>query len=383
MTRSRQWDWAAEGQAAAAQTAFVRAAWSALSSKARRQLFSRRTETELGWATRWGVNAPCMLAYARYLRDLQANSSDEPLGRKLRRGLMRVDHGSSVPPPPEVLAEIQRLDRLPDTGLSLSEKVAPNAIDEYRRHKLADDEAFLARPGLQYWETDKHYAERVPDYCLARRLRFPRFLDSATSSTPSSRLHEHVQWLVEFQVRGKDEAVIARSSGFFGTAGTKKVRRAIHVLAQLIGLVLRRKPSGRPRVTPPATLQEARLLRATLTRRFQEARNKSRSGLTSPLYEAEIRITIDEQFSSWTLQQQKELFHQIKSGHHMKPSDAAARLSACKFALSLRLVRRGRVSNVRRQHTGLRFQPFTAETEQTIAKEQMMATLRRRHHRSR
>jgi hypothetical protein len=136
-----------------AQNAFVTAAWSALSSEARRQLFVRRTETELTWATRWRVNAPCMLDYARRLRTEYANL-DGSSRRKLRQSRMWIAY-SRTAPPTELLAEVKRLDRLPDRGISLSEKVPAKAIDEYRRHKLEDDEVFLARPGLQPGETDK------------------------------------------------------------------------------------------------------------------------------------------------------------------------------------------------------------------------------------
>src|SRR6476646_4490456 len=139
MSRLQSPDRADEQKAAAAQNVFVREAWSALPPKARRQLFSRRTETELTWATRWRVNAPCMISQAQELRVLEASFRDEALGRKLRRGQLRVDVRISVPPPPGWLAELERLDRLPDWRLS--DKVVSNkALDEYGRKKLAEDE---------------------------------------------------------------------------------------------------------------------------------------------------------------------------------------------------------------------------------------------------
>jgi hypothetical protein len=137
----------------------------------------------------------------------------------------------------------------------LSEKVAPNVIEAYRREQLVDDDDFLARPGLQYWETDKYYTERLPDYRLARRLRFSRWIEVPSAVPPSSsKVGEHVQWLAECQVRGRDEAEVARSAGLVGAAGTMKVRRAIHVLAQLIGLSLSTKTA---RATTPHTARDA------------------------------------------------------------------------------------------------------------------------------
>ena len=210
MTRSRKPDRAVEEKAAAAQTAFVIAAWRALPPKALRQLFSRRMETELRWATRWRVNAPCMLDYARELRVLEASSRDEALGRKLRRGL-RVDVRISVPPPPGWLAELDRLDRLRDWRLT--DKVVSNkALDEYGRKKLAEDGDLLARPGLNPdIETDEEYLERAAVHCRARRLRFQRFVTSSRSPKQSPRLNQHVQWLIRYAVRGETITAIARA----------------------------------------------------------------------------------------------------------------------------------------------------------------------------
>lgn len=357
MTRSTKPDRADEQKAAAAQNVFVREAWSALPPKARRQLFSRRTETELLWATRWQVNAPCMVSHARELRALQASFPDEPLGRKLRRGLMRIDVRISVPPPPGWLAELERLDRLRDWRLS--DKVVPSqALDEYSRRKLADDEDLLARPGLNPdIETDEEYLQRAAAHCRARRLRFQRFVPSGRPPKPSPKLNQHIEWLVAFQVRGTDVAAIARHAGLVGAAGQARVRKTLHGVARLIGLVLRREPRDPRRVTPASTLQAAKLLRAELTRRFQEVRSAG-SGLTGPLYEAEIKNAIDEHLPNCSPEQSKVFLQQLKSGH-LKPSDAAVRLSARKFSLPVRQVRTGRVSVPRRRGTR-RVEPFEA-----------------------
>ena len=354
-------DLGAENKAADAQTAFVIAAWSALSPKARRKLFSCRAEEVPRWAKRWRVNAPCMVEGAQELRVLAANSpKGEALGRALWRRQIRVDRAFPVPRLPEWLVELKRLDKLPFwMRLGLSDKVVASHIKEYRDSALVDDEDMLAPAAADpFRETKKHFMDRAEDHYGARRLRFRRIGDAGrfTTTPPklSPELHKHVDWLVRFQTRDESPAEIAKSSGLVGTGQQTRVKKAIQDVARLIGLPLRKERRGRPKLKPADDLVEARKLRAELTRRFQKARDKSPGRF---LYKNDVKIAIEETFPRCSPQQRQELLSQTTAGG-MKPSGMAARISARKFGLPLYRVRTGRAAQVPRRRAVVRFQEF-------------------------
>ena len=239
MTHSPKPDRADDEKAAAARTAFVIAAWSALPPKAYRQLFSRQMETELAWATRWRVSAPSMVDYARYVRAEYA-VADKETRQQWRRGSFRSHYRIGVPPSRDWLAELERLDGLPDWRLS--DKVLPTADDEHGRRKLADDADLLARPGLNpAIETDEQYMQRAAAHCRARRLRFQRFVPSGRPQKASSKLHQHVQWLVRQVVGGETITAIAQTDD----VNRQAVSLAIREVRRLVQLKSR-PPAPRP-----------------------------------------------------------------------------------------------------------------------------------------
>lgn len=369
-------DLGAEDKAADAQTAFVITAWSALSPKARRQLFSRRAEEVPRWVKRWRVNASCMVEYARELRALAANSpKGDALGRDLWRRVIGVDRRVPVPPRPEWLSELKRLDKLPFwMRVGVSDKVAASHLEEYRSRALVDDEDMLAPVAADpLRETKKHFMDRAEDHYRSRRLRLRRIADAGkfTIAPPklSPKLHERVNWLVRFQIRDESSAAIAKSSGLLGAGGQITVKKAIQDVAALIGLPLRPERRGRPRTKPAADLVEARTFRAVLTRRFQKARDESPGAF---LFKLDIKNAIDETFSDWSLQHRQKLLSQITTGG-IKPSSAAARISAQKFGLPLRSVRAGRATQVPRRRAVVRFQEFEKA-------ERRSADMRKGHH---
>jgi hypothetical protein len=244
---------------------------------------------------------------------------------------------------------------------------AKQAIEEYRREKLWKDDEFLARPGWDpYHETLQHYRERLPDYERARLLRCQYFIGKTKPPKPWPKLREHVDWLVRFRVGGEKEDRIATSAGLKGQAGHAQVKRVIRDLSQLIGLTRLTPSRGHTDVNSTSDLKDARDLRVKLTRRFQAAR-KEGSGVTGPLYFAEIRNAIDEELSNLSDQERSDLFSRLKRGH-LKASDAASRISADKYGLSLRRVRAGRSPKAERQPTPRRVEPFSDQIESRIAK---------------
>lgn len=244
---------AAELNAAAAKTAFVAAAWRALPQRARRQLFNIGPGKIAVWARRWHVAAPCMIQRAREYREVVATARPgDTVARDLRRGTLSIESSFGVPPVGPWQTELSRLDKLPFwLRRSLSDKVAKNYLAKYRKHDLIDDEDLLAPVAAEpLWETKAHFMERAEDHFRARQLRLQRIAKAAdvTVKPPAElpQLHEHVRWLVRFQVFGESAATIAKSAGLHDPDQRVTVQKAIHELAHLIDLPSRPTRPGRP-----------------------------------------------------------------------------------------------------------------------------------------
>jgi hypothetical protein len=248
-----------------------------------------------------------------FVRELRAHfpSADSLFERDMRLGQRRFDHREGVIAPDGWRKELRRLDSLPlHWRVSVSDKVASGAIDNYRRHALEEDDDLLAPV-------------------------------AATSL--------------------QGEAKAARLT----------VRNAIKDIARLIEIAIRREDQrGRPRLPPPVSLRDARLLRGELTRRFQAAQAESGS---SYLYGIEIKVAIENELSGWPPGRQKELLMQLIKSGDMRPSTVAARIAAIKFAVPLRQVRRETVRSLPRRRPVVHAVPFEEAERRNAAQ-------RRGHH---
>jgi hypothetical protein len=174
-----------------------------------------------------------MLDYARALRAVQA-ASDEPFGRNVRRGLIQIDRGPSIPPHRKYSRRSS-----PSTACRIGDGACRRKWPRTSSRPTA---------ASSWWTTTTSSLD--PGFNTGK----PTIEVPSAVPPSSSKVGEHVQWLAECQVRGRDEAEVARSAGLVGAAGTMKVRRAIHVLAQLIGLSLSTKTA---RATTPHTARDA------------------------------------------------------------------------------------------------------------------------------
>jgi hypothetical protein len=248
-----------------AETRFVRVAFDALPNAAMKALLEIAPANIPRWAAEWRVAAPAMLTWAREFRQLAERCKPSERKRLVSRNLS-FGRNFWAPSPPEWQQELAALNRLVGLPQTVSDKVVTDYEPIYRR-PLVDDEPLptigrgeariVADPDIlapmsadPATETLEHFKQRAADHYEGRRLRFEHlarhqgFTTHPTRGTP--QIDDHVEWLVEYQIRKTSVKSIAERAAPNGVPQPQTVWKAIRELATLIELPLRTARRGRP-----------------------------------------------------------------------------------------------------------------------------------------
>jgi len=239
----------------AAEDAFVRAVQQRLPPRAREALLRLRGPKNVPrWASKWRIDAPCVIAFATELRELAASlpradrkaliNGDLTLALSVEQGDVRRRWGM----------EIQRLDRLRISVRRerLVDRMAPQAREAFRREQLASDDQSLAPVSADpSHESKARFLERATDHYDARTARFNERWSVDGSEVAMERvapqLRRHIEWLARFQL-GESCRQIAQQEPQNAAVDPMTVRKGITRAAALIGLLtLRQETVGRPR----------------------------------------------------------------------------------------------------------------------------------------
>jgi hypothetical protein len=192
------------------------------------------------------LNAPCMLEYVTEVNETAALETGDEGDWELSRNFPSTQ-------PPEWVAEVSRLDRLPlaFSRQGARDRFANEALVEFRKAEMANDEEILAPVAADpLHESLTHFIQRARDHYRARRMRLAVHSKRGGLPTTPARstpdLGRHVEWLLRFQLDGASPRAIAKASNLHGLDQGKTVYQAIKKLAMLIDLPLRRGRSGRP-----------------------------------------------------------------------------------------------------------------------------------------